>query len=146
MTPIVVVDTSVHVSSEVFSKPGSPARETISRGFARHFVSALSPALLQEIARKLAEEGISEAEVAVYLQNVVASGMAFPDDDGANVACRDPNDLFVVALAHTAKAACIVTQDADLLDPETLPAGLQPPQFLARLRELRGEAPGQRFP
>lgn len=68
----VVVDTSVHLSSEVFGRAGSPAKEVLARAFADHFDVAISAALLDELARKLIECGAPANDVADYLATVRA--------------------------------------------------------------------------
>lgn len=141
-----VVDTSVHISSEVFSRPGSPAREVLARGLARHFHMAMSPALLREITRKLVETGSPASDVARYIANLRRVALLFDDEDPSGFVCSDPDDLFVVALAHTSGAWCIVAQDGALIQTTRLPPGCTPGFFLVRLRELLGEPAGKRFP
>ena len=143
--PLVVVDTTVHLSSEVFGKPGSPAKETIARGFAGHFDFALSELLLAEIARKLTDTGIPPAIAAPYLANLIAVGREFDDVDGGDIECSDPEDVFVIALARTCEAWCVVAQDNALVDHEAAPPMWPPPVFLGRLRVRRGEPEGSRF-
>lgn len=97
--PMVVVDTTVHLSSEIFSRPGSPAKETLARGFDGHFAFALSPALLREIARKMVECGVPGDDVAEYLADLRVAGQLFDDEDAGDLTCADPDDLFVLVLA-----------------------------------------------
>lgn len=143
--PVVVVDTSIHLSSELFSQPGSPAREVIARGFDGHFTFALSPLLLREIARKLAENGINPNVTAEYLANVRSAGREFDDRTPQDVFCSDPEDVFVMILARTAAAWCIVAYDNALLDDNATPPGWDAARFLGRLRVRRGEPVGNRF-
>jgi predicted nucleic acid-binding protein len=146
VAPVVVADTSVHVSSEAFSKGGSPSREVIARGFAAKFTFASSEKLVGEIARKFAEFGINPILTAEYLGNLRASSASFADVDDPTVSCADPEDTYVMILAKTATAWCIVSQDNALLDDEGSPPGWAPPPFLRRFRERREEPPGTRFP
>lgn len=142
----VVVDTSVHISSEVFGRVGSPAREVLARGFADHFQFAVSPGLLLEITRKMIEFGAPADDVAGYVGNLRSVAELFEDADPGDLTCADPNDLFVLALGRTSAAWCIVAQDVALRDADAKPPGWTPGFFLARLRELRGEPESQRFP
>lgn len=144
--PVVVVDTSIHLSSEVYCGTGSPSREVIARGFDGHFTFALSPLLLREIARKLAETAIDPNLTAEYLANLRAVARDFEDRDAEGVVCSDPNDVFVLVLARTAAAWCIVAYDRALLDDDSNPPGWEAARFLGRLRARRGEPVGNRFP
>jgi predicted nucleic acid-binding protein len=144
-TPLAVVDTSVHLSSEVFGKPGSPAKEVIARGFAGHFDFALSALLLAEIVRKLAETGVPPSVAAPYVANLMAVGQEHPDVDASEIECADPDDAFVVALARSCAAWCVVAQDNALVDHDAVPPMWPPPVFLGRLRDRRGEPEGTRF-
>lgn len=143
--PLVVVDTSVHLSSEVFGKPGGPSKEVIARGFAGHFVFALSDMLLEEIARKLTETGVPPLVAAPYLASLIAVGQEHPDADASDIECDDPDDAFVVALARSCEAWCVVAQDNALVDADATPPMWPPPVFLGRLRERRSEPEGTRF-
>lgn len=148
VVPTVVVDTSVHVSGEVFAKKGSPAKETLARAFALHFHMAMSEMLFAEIARKLVETGAPADTVADYLVELrlLCRAFWFPDGSTVGLHCPDPDDLFVLALARTSNAVCVVSQDSDLVQDDALPRGCSPGFFLARLREWRSEPKGQRFP
>lgn len=143
--PLVVVDTSVHLSSEVFGKPGGPSKEVIARGFAGHFNFAVSDLLLAEIARKLTAPGVPPLIAAPYLAKLIAVGHEHADGDASDVECDDPEDAFVVALARSCEAWCVVAQDNALVDHEAVPPMWPPPVFLGRLRERRGEPEGMRF-
>lgn len=140
----IVVDTSVQLASEMFATPGSPAREVIARAFARHFDLAMSDRLIAELARKMVELGAPVDAIIDHLANLRAIARWFADVDVPGIACADPDDVFVIALAITSESWCIVADDKALL-AERLPPGLQPGPFLARLRELRGEPAGTRF-
>lgn len=142
----VVVDTTVFVSGLARPSATSPAREVIDRGLASHFEPALSPHLIQEIARKLAAHGMASDAIVDLLTALAAVAHRCQDVEYDDISCRDPNDVFVRCLARTASAACIVTQDEDLLDPTFDPRGCRPGFFLARLREFRNEPEGTRFP
>jgi len=145
---MVVVDTSVHVSAEVFAKKGSPARETLARAFALHFHMAMSQKLFAEIARKLVETGARADDVADYLVELrlLCKALWFADEPTDGLECPDPDDLFLLALARASEAVCVVSQDSDLVQDDALPRGCSPGFFLARLREWRSEPKGQRFP
>lgn len=142
----VVVDTSVHIASEIFGQPQGPARETLARAFESHFGLALSNSLLAEIVRKLVECGAPASRVATYGSMLSDASAFFPDVVYEGLACLDAEDLFVLALGRTSEAWCIVSQDQALRDPKSEPPGWSPGFFLARLREVRGEPEGQRFP
>lgn len=142
---LVVVDTSVHLSSEVFGKTGGPAKEIIARGFSGHFDFALSRLLLAEIARKLTDTGVPPLVAAPYIASLLAIGQEHPDVDATDIECADPDDAFVVALARSCRAWCVVAQDNALVDHEADPPMWPPPVFLARLRVRRGEPDGTRF-
>ena len=62
--PLVVVDTSIHLASEVYTKADSPSREVIARGFAES--GPLLDEARDEAARTLANclgEDISELKL-----------------------------------------------------------------------------------
>jgi len=147
MPRLVVVDTSVQLSGLVLSKhPTSPGREILARGFARHFDFAVSEALIAEIARKLVEKGVDLRLVVDHIERLRFVGVAFEDVDPSGFECDDPDDLFIVALASTAAAWCVVSHDAALIRAERVPPGWSVGEFLGHLREERGEAPKTTFP
>lgn len=140
------MDTSVHVSAEVYAKPGSPSLETLRRGFDGQYVLAVSDQLLEEIAYKLVEKRLSPDRVADYVSAIMAIAEHFPDAAIGSVTCSDPDDIFVRVLAGTAAAWCVVSQDNALVDHHAAPPGWPPPVFLARLRVSRGESEDARYP
>ena len=142
----VVVDTSVHISSEVFASAGSPAKEVLARGFDRHFEFVTSDALIEEITRTLVSSGAPADDVAEYVGRLMAVARDLGDVDIAGVECDDPDDRFVVALARAAEAWCVVAYDDALLGDDRVPSGWKPGPFLFKLREERGEPRDQRYP
>jgi len=144
--PLVVVDTSIHVASEAFSKKGSPSREVIARGAGNHFKFAVSELLLREIAEQLVGNGVDPELVAEYLANLRVIASHFDDREDECVVCADPDDVFVMVLARTAEAWCIVSYDHALVDENATPPGWSIGAFLGRLRERRGEPPRTPFP
>lgn len=97
------------------------------------FEAVVCPRLLAEIARGLRKPYFRKRVPAERIDGIVAAvesiATIHPDPTAIEPLLRDPDDDYLVALAHQAGADAIVTGDKDLLEH---PGGLQPPAIDAR--------------
>jgi putative PIN family toxin of toxin-antitoxin system len=135
--PRVVVDTNV-LTSAILQPAGAPGRilEAWREGAIELVVC---PAMLRELSDVLARERLrarvsaEEAEAFVSLLRTQAELRADPAFEPGLT--RDPKEDFIVALATSTLAACVVSGDDDLLTARaTEPLILKPARFLEWLR------------
>lgn len=126
-----VVDPNVLLSALVGKPDAAPA--VLLEAIHDHAVEMIAcPALIAEVRKTLAEPYFralldqAEAEQAVAALRRVAVMRDDPRDPAPVL--RDPNDDYLLALAHAGEADAIVTGDKDLLDH----ADLSPPAIRAR--------------
>ena len=98
----------------------------------------VSPRLLEELREVLLREKfrryITADDAATFVELLRLVGTEVPDPDLVPGLTPDPKDDYLVALARSSGAACIVSGDAhltELVNPH--PPVLTPRQFLDRL-------------
>ena len=116
----VVVDVSVFISAYAFpSKSGKigASRAVLDLWIGGRFELVSSPALVDELSRKLIDKGVGALQTAYILGTINDRAAPFPDGTAAACDhCRDPEDTYLVTLARTSEANWIVSNDRDLLD------------------------------
>jgi len=129
----VVLDTNVYVSA-LLAPAGSPAQILESWGDDQ-FDVIVSPLLLAELEHVLRRRKFSNSIPAVQVDALLSSlsedGVEVADPQAQPGATPDPGDDYLVVLAQTADADCIVSGDAhltQLIDPR--PPVLSPREFL----------------
>ena len=132
-----VVDVNVIVSG-LMTTTGAPARilQAIQQGDVSIIVS---PAFLAELHDVLHRPKFRRwFSVAVASRTVVEirrAGDTYSDPPESTSVTRDPSDDYLVRLARTARADCLVTGDADLVDADLADVWvLRPATFLAELQ------------
>lgn len=132
-----VVDPSVFISAFIGSAAGAPSL-VVEAALAGEFELVAAPMLFDELADVLGREKFARAAAAgrgqIYVELLAASALMVNDPKVVAGATRDPDDDYLVALAHGAGADAIVSTDKDLLveSSEALPV-LNPREFLVRL-------------
>ena len=137
--PLIVLDTSVVVSALV-GPPGSPHDRLIDKVASGDVLLALSDDFLRELSRVVGypdveAQIVSAARALRYGLELGVMGNLRPTPRHDWPSIRDPKDGWMLDLAWTVYADCIVTRDPHLLDAE-LPFPvevLEPQQFLERL-------------
>ncbi len=124
--------------SALISAQGAPA-EVLDRWREGEFDLVVSPALLDELERVLLRRKfrgyVSEHEVGQYVAALAQEGLAVSDPAPPTTPLtEDPDDDYLVSLAHAAGADAIVSGDAHLTKLVLEPPVLTPTQFLERLR------------
>ena len=127
-----VVDASTLVSG-VASRPGGGAPWLILAALLDFdFEAVACPRLIDEfrsaVANKYFRERFNPDDLAEIVANVDEAVVKYEDPRAIEALLRDPDDDYLVALAHEAGAEAIVTGDRDLLDH----TGLEPPAIDAR--------------
>lgn len=127
-----VVDASILVSG-VASRPGGGAPWLILAALLDfEFEAIVCPKLISEFKAALTNRYFRERfdadELAEIVANVEEAATAYDDPTEIETLLRDPDDDYLVALAHDAEADAIVTGDRDLLDH----SGLKPTALDAR--------------
>jgi putative PIN family toxin of toxin-antitoxin system len=131
----VIVDANVFVAA-LLSPRGTAAQVVL--GWAnREYELIVSPLLLAELERVLRRpkfaDSISPTEIDGLLDALREDATVRGDPEPQPGLTRDPKDDYIVALALTADADCIVSGDADLLDREALDVPVITPRaFLER--------------
>lgn len=130
----VIVDTSVWVSA-LLSTSGAPTQVVVAMATGQIEV-IISPQLLDELASVLAREKFrrwfSVEDGHMFVTELARRAELHPDIDNPRAATRDPNDDYLVALAH-AHDARLVSVDTDLLDADIEPPAMSPRQLLQLL-------------
>jgi putative PIN family toxin of toxin-antitoxin system len=113
-----VLDPNVIVSA-VIAPAGAPAR-VLQRGLAGGFEPIVSAALLDELADVLARpklrDRIDSGEAHELRRRLEQLALVAADPDAPGpVRCADPDDDYLLALAHAQRAA-LVSGDRHLLD------------------------------
>lgn len=118
-TPCWVLDTNVVLSALI--RPGGVSGRLRLAWQAQRFVPLVSRSTIAELIRVLAypKFGLAPEEQHELLADYLPWGKPFriPNPPPRTPACRDPHDLPFLQLALAAKAAALVTGDADLLVP-----------------------------
>jgi putative PIN family toxin of toxin-antitoxin system len=137
----VLADANVLVSAALSRDPRAPSVLVLDAALDGRIELITSPALLREIASVLARPrlrrylSIEEAERFVADLAGVTALTADPSSPHPAVS-RDPDDDYLVALAHAADAETIVTGDADLLSLEEPGLSVMTPRDLVERLEL----------
>jgi len=108
-----VLDTNVFVSAFLSRSPTSPTQELIRRWKAQEFTLLVSDALVDELAEKLIERGISQERVIEFLALLgrLAEWVDVPDEAVKPVIEADPDDDVILACAVVGGADYLVTYD-----------------------------------
>jgi len=122
--------------SAALSPSGTPAK-LIEAARAGQLALVVSVLLIAELDDVLARERISarlDAAALGRLRRVLAEA-PLVEDPAAEAVSRDPADDYLIALARTSAAECLISGDKDLVSLVGLdPPVLTPMQALARLR------------
>jgi uncharacterized protein len=129
-----VLDPGVLVSA-LITPTGTPAKLLLAAREGRFDLSA-SPLLLEELAAVLERDKfrryVDLSLVAIYLELVRREAKMAPDPSGSPpIRCADPDDDYLIALAHSQEAA-LVSGDSDLLDLADKIPVFAPAEFLAK--------------
>jgi putative PIN family toxin of toxin-antitoxin system len=122
--------------SAALSRSGTPAK-LIEAARAGQLALVVSALLVGELDDVLGRERIVARldPVALVLLHRVLAEAPLVDDPEAAAVSRDPTDDYLIALARTSAADCIISGDKDLVSLVGLePPVLTPIQALARLR------------
>jgi putative PIN family toxin of toxin-antitoxin system len=132
----VVIDSNVLISARL-SPSGAPGRLLAAR-LAGRFELIVSPALLAELAgvleRPKFRRWLTVEEARAFVRTLRTSATLIDDPPREHHGLRDPDDAYLLTLARSAKADCLVSGDADLTslsDPQ--PPVITPADFLASL-------------
>jgi len=135
-----VLDTNVYVAA-LLSVHGSPARLVGALGESL-FDAIVCPRLLDELRGVL-----HRPKIAARIDTVVADefvswlariAMTVPDPVSVRALSPDPDDDYLIALAHISRAEVIVSGDAHLLGlTESAPRTLSPATFADLVEALR---------
>jgi putative PIN family toxin of toxin-antitoxin system len=132
----VVVDSNVLISARL-SPRGAPGR-LLAAWLAGRFELIVSPVLLAELAGVLARpkfrRWLSVEEARAFVRVLHAEATLVEDPQAQQHPVRDPDDAYLLTLAQSAKADCLVSGDGDLTsleDPD--PLVLTTGEFLASL-------------
>jgi putative PIN family toxin of toxin-antitoxin system len=114
-----VVDPSVLVSAFVGNPDAGPG-QLVAAWRAHRFVMVVSPQLIAELGEVLARPKFARWSAddrgTAYVAAFVAQSEHLPDPEDAGGYVRDPDDDYLVALAHAAKVDAIVSLDRDPFD------------------------------
>jgi putative PIN family toxin of toxin-antitoxin system len=132
-----VIDPGVLVSA-LIGRTGSPPDLIVRAALGGELEIVMSPHLIAELAGVLArsqfETQAGGGQADRYVAALVASAEVVEDPPEPDRLTPDPDDDYLVALARTANAGCLVSGDAHLTslsDPD--PAVLTPRQLVDRL-------------
>jgi putative PIN family toxin of toxin-antitoxin system len=132
---IIVLDTNMILSALFF---GGMMEKVVDLIIEDKLVWFVSPALLEEVERKLNEFGAKKTLIN-KVRIIFEKGIVIHPQQRVRV-CRDPEDNFILELAQECQADHLITRDKDLL---VLPHHLwhntqivQPEVFLPQLRKL----------
>lgn len=132
-----VVDPGVLVAA-LLSPQGTPAK-LIHAWLEGRFELIVSPKLLEELRRVLERpkfrQYATQQESLAYVEGLRRLATVVDDPRVTRGVTRDPSDDYLVALAQSAKAHCLVSGDEDLTKIELRPPVLTPRSFLALLKE-----------
>jgi putative PIN family toxin of toxin-antitoxin system len=138
-----VLDTNVFVSAFLSRSPTSPTQEIIQRWQADEFTLLVSDGLVDELAKKLIERGISQERVIEFLALLrrLAEWVDVPDEAVKPVIKADPDDDIILACAVVGDADCLVTYDPhfDVLGGEH--EGVRVTRALSFLKAVRDGKP-----
>lgn len=136
----VVLDSNVLISARL-SASGAPGR-LLEAWLAGRFELIVSPALLAELAgvleRPKFRRWLTGEEAHAFVRTLRVSATLIDDPPQQHHGLRDPDDAYLLTLARSAGADCLVSGDGDLTslsDPE--PPIMTPRDFLASLDATR---------
>jgi putative PIN family toxin of toxin-antitoxin system len=133
-----VLDPGVLVSA-LITPPGTPAKLFLAARDGS-FDLVVSPLLLEELAAVL-ERGkfrryVDLEVVSAYLELVRREAQLAPDpEEPPPIRCADPDDDYLIALAHSQNAA-LISGDRDLLELAGQIPVFTPTEFLQSLNRL----------
>jgi putative PIN family toxin of toxin-antitoxin system len=137
-----VLDTNVFVSAFLSRSPTSPTQEIIARWQAGEFILLVCDALLEEVAEKLIERGITQEKVVEFLALLesLAEWVEVQAETILPVIIADPDDDAILACALIGQADYLVSYDPhfDVLRGEY--QGLKIRKALTFLWALRGDS------
>jgi len=128
-----VLDPSVLVSA-LITPTGTPAK-LLAASRSGGFELIVSPLLLDElrlVLRRKKFRGYVDLDGADRYVDLLQQDSAFADDPAGSppIRCRDPDDDYLIALAHD-RAAALVSGDDDLLELAGKIPVFTPAEFLA---------------
>lgn len=128
-----LLDPNVLVSAAI--SPAGPPRQIVTAWVDGRFELIASPALLDELrdvlARPRFRRWISAAVAAEFLDGLAQDAVIVDDPPAPPGVSPDPDDDYLIALARAARADCLVSGDAHLLDLDAIdPPVLTPRRFL----------------
>ncbi len=137
----VVLDPNVLLSALI--SPDGPPREILTAWTQGRFDLIASPALLDELrdvlARSEFRRWVDTATATEYVDGLADGALVIDDPPGQPGLSPDPDDDYLVTLAHASNAGYLISGDRHLTrlpDPE--PPVLTPRQFVDRLNEAGG--------
>jgi putative PIN family toxin of toxin-antitoxin system len=128
-----VLDPGVLVSA-LITPSGTPAK-LLAATRSGSFELVASPLLLEELRSVLGREKFRryvDLDVVDRYVDLLRRGATFTDDPSGPlpIRCRDPDDDYLIALAHT-RAAALISGDDDLLELAGKIPVFTPSEFLA---------------
>jgi putative PIN family toxin of toxin-antitoxin system len=132
----VVIDSNVLISARL-SPGGAPGR-LLAAWLGGRFELIASPALLAELAgvleRPKFRRWLTVEEARAFVRTVRTSATLVDDPPQQHHGLRDPDDAYLLTLARSAKADCLISGDADLTSLNSpRPPVITPADFLASL-------------
>lgn len=118
--------------------PAGPSRQIVTAWVDERFELIVSPALLTELrdvlARPKFRRWISTAVAGEFVAALAQQAPVVDDPPAPPEVSPDPDDDYLIALARTARADCLVSGDRHLLELDAVePPVLTPREFLERL-------------
>lgn len=133
----VVIDSNVLISARL-SPRGAPGRLLAAAWLDGHFELIVGLALLAELegvlARRKFRRWLTVEEARAFVRALHTEATLIEDPQAKRHPVRDPDNAYLLTLAQSAKADCLVSGDGDLTsleDPD--PAVLTPAKFLANI-------------
>jgi putative PIN family toxin of toxin-antitoxin system len=132
----VVIDSNVLISARL-SPSGTPGR-LLAAWLDGGFELIVSPALLAELAgvleRPKFRRWLTVGEARALVRTLRTSATLIDDPPREHHGLRDPDDAYLLTLARSAKADCLVSGDGDLTSLNNpRPPVITPANFLASL-------------
>jgi len=123
----IIIDAGVLLSS-LTGRPDAPPAILLHAVYHRVIAAIACPLVIAEAAKNLREnhyfsDRITPDDALKALTRIENAMIMHPNPSNIQQTLRDPKDNYLLALAHTTKAAYIVTGDNDLLEH----IDLQPP-------------------
>jgi uncharacterized protein len=132
----VVIDSNVLISARL-SPRGAPG-QLFAAWLDGRFELIVSPVLLAELAgvleRPKFRRWLTVVEARAFVRRVRTSATLIDDPPQQHHGLRDPDDAYLLTLARSAKADCLISGDADLTSlSHPQPPVITPADFLASL-------------